>query len=132
MKYRRQVLDCLSDRPHLRLVETNVYSIPERLQEHDPNLFVVFNVKRQKFEIHTLANKDGQTFGMMYPHDTLDGRALVMVCKYDFRIRGRSIIREFEEHNAKVDRSSERQRKNDIRGIAEETRPYFKKLAWGV
>ena len=132
MKNRVKIMDSLHGKPHLRLVETNAYRIPERIQEHDPNLFVVFNTKRQRFEIHTLANKDGQTFGFMYPHDVLDARALFLVRKYNFHLRGRKLINEIEEQQERFERQIERQRRNELHGIAEEMYPYFRKIAWEV
>jgi len=132
MKNRDKIQDALRGKPYLKLVETNAYSIPERLQEYDHNLFVVFNTNRQKFEIHTLANKDNQTFGFMYPYDELDARALRLVRQFDVRLRGRAIERELDENNERLKKQIERQRKNDLRGIAEEMHPYFRNMAWGV
>lgn len=42
-------------RPWLRVVESSVLRIPERLAEVDPYLFLVFNKRQEQFEVHDAA-----------------------------------------------------------------------------
>ena len=59
-------------------VTSHVSSIPERLKEADPRLFVMLNVITQKFEIH-ISGQRGTTFGCELPYPELDARAIPYV-----------------------------------------------------
>lgn len=45
----------VSTRPWLRVMESSVTQIPQRLAEIDPHLFLVFNQRQQQFEVHDAA-----------------------------------------------------------------------------
>jgi len=123
------IRDKLIGKPYLRLMETNVFFIPERLRAYDDNLFVVFNTYKQWFEIHTLANKDGSTFGLCIPYPELDARAEYLVRRNNLRTRGRKVFTEMDEHNEKLEKSIERAKKNEREAMAKDMRPLVKKLA---
>jgi len=129
LAYERQINERLRGKHHLRPLFTSTYFIPERLSEYDPNLFVVFNTKKQRYEVHSLANK-GDTFGFVVPLNELDYRTLYLARKNNLRTRGKQIFREIDEANEKLERSNARQRDNEIRAIAEELKPVFAKVAW--
>lgn len=84
---------------NLILVENHVTDIPERLKEIDPDFFVMFNPKTQKYEIHKRV-LHGITLELNLPFDELDSRAI------DYLLNTRDVAKvhkEIEEHNAKLD-----------------------------
>jgi hypothetical protein len=119
----------LWNKPHLKVMESNVLHIPERLYEYDPDLFVVFNIRSQKYEIHSLANK-GNTHCVTVPWNQLDVRAIELFAKGDQRRRSfKEIIREIDEYNEKLERRHEKYRRDELNAMAREVRPVFKRLA---
>lgn len=124
-----QIYDRIGNKKHLKLITSSAYDIPRRLREIDSNLFVVFNVISQRYEIHSLANK-GNSFSLNVPFKELDARLENFIRKYDLKRHGNQIYRDMEKHNDRLERSKQRQRDNDLHGIAEEIHPYVKKLAW--
>jgi len=130
-QYKDKVNDRLRGKIHLIPVFTNVYRIPERLRTIDSNLFVVFNIKTKRYEIHSLANM-GDTLSLNVPFRELDARCEDFVKKYDLKRHGRKIYQELDKQNEELEKSMERKRKNDMLGRAEEVAPAFRKAAWGV
>jgi len=61
-------------------VTSNVYHIPERLKEIDPNYFVVFNTETQKFEVHH-SEQIGNTLALNIPYEELDARTIELIHK---------------------------------------------------
>lgn len=123
------IYDRLQGKPHLIPVFTNVYRIPERLKELDENFFVVFNTKKQMFEIHSLANK-GDTYGITIPLQELDARVFPIVRRANLRVRGKEIFREIDRHNERLKKSNERRNRDEIRALAGEVKSAFAKMAW--
>ena len=99
------------------------------LRQHDPGFFLVFNHNRQKHELHNLRNK-GYTHCLDVPDNKIDSRLEELIRHGSIRVRGDAVFGEIEEHNNAVIESEKRKRQNDIRGIAEDMYPYFKKVAW--
>lgn len=126
---RDKIKDRLRGKPHLIPVFSSVYSIPERLYEYDSSMFVVWNVTERRYEIHCLDHV-GDTFGMPVPYYELDSRIVERVKRSDLRLHGRDIFRQIDENNERLERSRERQRRNDINAAAREMAPAFRKLAW--
>ncbi len=114
------------DHPYLIEVETNVFSIPQRVKAYNKDLFVVWNAKHERFEIHNHANR-GTTFCFAVPYKELDCRVLELIRKGDVRNRGDSIYKEMHEHNRKLEEQNERERKHWIDTAVKESRPYFQK-----
>lgn len=126
---REEIKRRLWGKHYLRVLETSAYQIPERLYEYDPDLFVVFNIRSQKYEIHSLANK-GNTHCVTVPWDQLDVRAIELFAKGDQRRRSfKEIIREIDEYNEKLERRHEKYRRDELNAMAREVRPVFKRLA---
>jgi|GEM_PF-2034988 len=129
--YKIKVKDRLRGKPHLRPVYSNTYCIPERLRAMDSNLFVVFNTKTQKYEIHSLANK-GDSFSLQVPFRELDARCENFVMKYDLRRHGWQIYRDIEAENEERERAMEREQANRAQILASELHKPVRKLAyWG-
>lgn len=103
--------------------------IPERLEEYDSGLFVVLNLKNENFEIHSLDNI-GNSYSFTVPYSTLDARILHKVEQNDLKKKSlKAIVQEMDRKNDELERRNERRRRDDIRGIASEIKPMFKKLA---
>lgn len=132
LKQRRRRLEIdirLRGKPHLIVQETSLIHIPEQLYKYDPDVFVVFNTKSRKFEIHSLANV-GNTHCLTVPYDGLDERAMRMFAKYDQRRRSfKEIIWEIDQHNERLEKWEDKFRRSEINAMAREIRPVFKKLA---
>lgn len=74
-RHLRRYRAALAGRPWLHLVETNVYRIPERLNEMDRDLFAVFNFKQSVFEVHD-ASVPIPSMTRILDAEELDGRVL--------------------------------------------------------
>mgnify|MGYP001269110300 FL=1 len=129
LAYEESIRERLRGKPHLIPVFSNVFDIPERLREYGENLFVVFNTKKQYFEIHSLANI-GNTFCFTVPLGELDARTLYLVRKNNLKTRGKEIFREIDEYNERLEKANQNRRKDEIRDVAEKVHPAYKKLGW--
>lgn len=110
---------------HLSAIKSNVYFIPERLKEIDPSLFVVWNNKEGRIEIHSTENK-GNTFYMTVPFNELDSRTINHV-KRNIKLREEGMLNHIEEYNRKLEEKSDKSRRNMTKDIVNETRWYFQK-----
>lgn len=129
MNYKNEIEERLRGKHHLKPVFTSVYSIPERLKEYDPLFFIVFNTKRQKYEVHSLENPFN-TFCLTLPFDQLDVRTLRHVWRNDIRAHGKAIFKRIEEDELRAELQQKRQFKNWVEDVAKETRPLMAKSAW--
>lgn len=128
-KKRDDILHRLRNSHHLHLVEQSVYDIPRRLEEYDPDMFVVFNSRKQKYELHSI-QYSGETFQTTFQYDDLDARALRHVWENDLAVHGREIFRRIERDEEKQKKAKEREFKNWVQGVASETKSMFSKDAW--
>lgn len=128
--YENNVYERLQGKRHLQPVFSGgCYDITRRIREYDPALFIVWNVRKRRYEVHSL-NHRGNTFACLVPNNRLDARVEEALRRGDLRVRGKQIFREIDEHNERLERSSERSRQNDLLGLAEEMHPYFRRLGW--
>ena len=114
-----------SNHPYLMEIKTSVYHIPERLKEIDPSLFVVWNNRKHRIEIHSTENK-GNTFYMALPFNELDSRVIDYV-HHNMKAREQGLLRFIDSHNRKIEEKNERDKRNWIKDVAEETRWFVKK-----
>ncbi len=128
-KKRDDILHRLRNSHHLHLVEQSVYDIPRLLEEYDPDMFVVFNSRKQKYELHSI-QYGGDTFQTTFQYDDLDVRALRHVWENDLAVHGKEIFRRLEMDEEKQKKSKEREFKNWVQGVASETKSMFSKDAW--
>lgn len=63
------------DRAHLRVVTDDLYFIASRLKVIDPTYYVVYNLKRGRYEVHSDA-QGGGTLCFVVPYNELDARTL--------------------------------------------------------
>ena len=81
-------------------VRTSVYGIPERMKELRESLFVMFNTKTQRYEVHDSTQEDC-TLACELPYEELDARALLYVREMR-RERTEALVREIEAHNERM------------------------------
>lgn len=128
--YENNVYERLQGKRHLQPVFSGgCYDITRRIREYDPALFIVWNVRKQRYEVHSL-NHPGNTFACLVPNNRLDARVEEEIRRGDLRVRGKQVFREIDENNERLERSAERSRQNDLLGLAEEMHPYFRQLGW--
>ncbi len=60
------------------LIRNNVYDIPHRLKAIDDGYFVLFDLEKEKYEVHSTKNK-GDTFCLLIPYSELDARTIDLV-----------------------------------------------------
>ena len=111
--------------PYLAEIKSNVFHIPERLKEIDPTLFTFWNNKKQRIEIHCSENF-GNTLYMVVPFNELDSRIVDHV-RQNMRLREYGMLRAIEENNRRLEEQNERERKEWIKDVVNETRWHFKK-----
>lgn len=125
-----EVHERLQGKHHLQPVFSGgCYDITRRLQEYDKNLFIVWNSRRKKYEVHSLGHVFN-TYACDVPGNRLDARVEDAVRRGDIRVRGGKVFIEIDEHNERLEKSNERSWKTTLEGVAEEMHPYFRKVAW--
>lgn len=130
LAFEYQVAERLQGKHHLQpIFSGGNYDICRRLREYDPNLFVVWNSRRKKYEIHSLAHRFN-TYACDVPGNRLDARVEEEVRRGDIRVRGGIVFKEIDDANERLERSRERSRHNDLMGIAEELYPYYRQAGW--
>ena len=115
--------------PHLRLIDGDVLDISRRIREIDETLFIVFNLKRGVFEIHSTEHYP-TTYAWTVPYERLDERTLRKARENNLRVRGAEIFRDIDRHNERLEASLRRQQANDLEALAKETRSLFAEAAW--
>jgi hypothetical protein len=83
------------------LIEDSVTEIPQRLQEIDSNYCILFNRKKQKFEVHR--SDHAYTYCLTVPFSELDARVIDLVRQQNWQNQ-QTLLKEIEEHNAKLER----------------------------
>lgn len=123
------VRDRLQGKPYLEPVFSDCHDITRLLSEYDEQLFLVWNVRRQKYEIHSLANQI-LTYACDVPNNRLDSRIIAELRRGDLRLRGEEIFNEIDDHNDYIRKSAENRRKDQLVDAAECMQSSFAKLAW--
>ncbi len=86
-------------------VLSNVYDIPVRLKEVNRDFFVMFNTRKQNYEIHC-ASQPFDTHACTLPFDELDARALRYVREFS-RERTEHLAEEIDRYNEALDRKEQ-------------------------
>ena len=58
----------------------DMFNISKRIRNIDRNYYVVFNISKQKFEVHN-SSQIGSSYCLTIPYDKLDERTLKLVLK---------------------------------------------------
>lgn len=103
------------------LVDSNVFNIPERIRDIDPDYFVIFNPKTQKYELHH--RKQDVSFCVEFPFDELDGRAVEYVNETKIE-RIRSIKRQMEEKNRLIEEGQNKEFTDKVECMAKDIHKY--------
>jgi len=119
----------IQGKSYLRVIESSVLSIPERLEEYDPQMFVCFNSLLGEYEVHSLRNRERDTFALSIPYSVLDTRLLDRVAQRDQNRRPlKVILREIEERNEAIDKAKQKRRDDELHCMAKESANHlFKK-----
>lgn len=119
----------LADRPHLTPVFQSTTDIPQRVKEYDDELFVVFNNKNARFEVHT---KDGgeSTYNATIPYRTLDERTMRWLWRNDIRVHGMSIYDRILKSEETAKARKEKESRDHTIDFAKEFQSEFAKDAW--
>lgn len=121
----------LADRPHLTPIFSSTLCIPERVKEYDDEMFVVFNNRNGRFEIHT--KEAGQTtYNATIPYKQLDTRTMRWLWKNDIRVHGAAIHERVLKSEETFKKQKEKEQKDYIRDFATEFRGEFAKDAWNM
>lgn len=127
---KEDIYHLLKGRPHLTPVFSSALNIPERVKDYDPDLFLVFNQKNERFEIHSY--EAGETsYNATLPFKSLDARTLRYIRKNDIKVHGMKIYDRINESEKKAEQQKEKDKKNFIRDFASEFQSEFAKDAWG-
>ena len=102
----------------------DVFDITKRLKEIDRNYFVVFNTKKQKFEVHNKSQKN--TYCLSVPYNTLDIRTIFLTLK-SRRENIDKILEEIDVNNQKLEQENNRKIKDLCDFKAKEIFSYAKK-----
>ena len=86
----------------------SVYGIPERLKEFRESLFVMFNKRTQRYEVHDSTQLDC-TLACELPFDELDARAVLYV-RERRRERTEVLVAEIERHNEMLEEKGYQER----------------------
>lgn len=84
---------------NLLIIEGDTYFIGERLKEIDKDYFVVFNLIRNKYEVH-VKGQAGNSYAFTVPYPNLDERTINFALKTRSQNRDK-IIEEIEKDNEK-------------------------------
>ena len=104
-------------------VVSHAMDIPARLKELDEGYFVMLNVRTQRFEVWHRGEGEG-ILECVLPYDALDERTVRHVRQHRME-RMEQLIREIEEHNARLE---EQAKKKWLDEAGERTREAFSYL----
>ena len=110
-------------------INNDVFDICDRLKEIDYNYFIVYNTKKNRFEVHNSAQK--QTFCLVVPFNKLDAR-LVGYTRKTRRENAEKIIKEIEENNKKLEVECKRQQSDEMSWKLKEMYDYANNKSYDV
>jgi hypothetical protein len=117
-----EIRERLTGKRWLEVMETNVFNIPERVAEYDPNMFVCYNRALGEYEVHSLRNRDDNTHCLSVPWAELDDRTLKLIAARDLNRRYlKDIVREIDERNAKIETDRDARRRDEWGQVAKDT-----------
>lgn len=93
----------LLKKPNLRLIDSDLYHISQRIKEIGKGYFIVFNARTEHYEVHSTENLGWDTHCLTVPYDRLDYRTLQLCRETNVRIHGDRILKEMEANNAKLE-----------------------------
>ena len=82
------------------LITNDVLDVTDKIKEIDGDYFVVFNLTRKRFEVHSRRQR-GSTLALVLPYDRLDNRAVALTGKTRLA-NNLKRAQEIEEHNERI------------------------------
>jgi hypothetical protein len=128
-EFKDEVMRRIRNQKNLIPIFENVYDIPQRLNEYDSTMFVVYNHKKEQFEVHSLENK-GNTHCFNVENNRLDIRVLYRLYENDLRVHGKDIFRRIEQGEEKLRKQRDKEYRNFVRDFADEAQSMFAHDAW--
>lgn len=96
------------------IIDSDTFYISQRLKEIDETYFLVYNFTKQKFEVHSSAQKD--TYCLTVPYKVLDERTIDYVQKTNSANLDR-LIKEMDEENEKLQTKREKEAVNYLKEV---------------
>lgn len=85
----------------LKKIENDTFDICDRLKSIDEGYFVVFNTKRDRYEVHNSFQRE--TFCFVVPYKQLDSRTIDF-CLKTRRQNAAQIFEEIDKHNQDMEK----------------------------
>ena len=96
-------------------IQNDVCFISDRIKEIDKNYFILFNLLKNKYEVHYLGQRGG-TYCFTIPYDSLDDRTLFYTRKTKIENRA-EIIAEIDKQNEKIEKDSKKIIRNKLEEV---------------
>lgn len=78
-------------------IDSDVFDIIKRINEIDEGYFILFDLDKNKFELHNINQPN--TYCLTYPYDNLDERMISLIYKTNSRYID-NIIEDIDKNNA--------------------------------
>lgn len=111
------------------LIRSNTYDVPERLKCIDKGYFVVFNLSKNKYEVHNEDNI-GSSYCFTVPYDELDSRTVELCKRTNVSLHGDEIFKMIDRENARLEAEKKKKFADEIEARARYSRPLFAKAAF--
>lgn len=95
-------------------IHSDVFDINKRIKEIDESYYLVFNAKRQVFELHS-SDQPFSSYCLTLPQENLDERVLILARK-TLRQNQDKLIEEMEKQNQKIEKEKIEQIKRSLYG----------------
>lgn len=109
----------------LKRIYSDPFDICDRLKSINEGYFVVFNTKRNRYEVHNFFQAD--TFCFVVPYSQLDSRT-VDYCLKTQRKNADAIFAEVDKVNAELQKESEKTRREETAEKLERFKKEYKNL----
>lgn len=83
-------------------ISRDVFDIADRLREIDSNYLLMYNPRKQRFEVHR-QSQGRVSYELTLPYDRLDARS-VEFCLKTRRERAEALLKELDEENTALER----------------------------
>lgn len=90
-------------------IESDVFDIVKRIKEIDDGYYILFDLNKQKFEVHNC--KQSSSYCFTYPYDNLDERVFEMIYATNSKFIDK-IIEDIDKNNTKIEKNNENKRKD--------------------
>ena len=93
-------------------IYSDCQDIIKRLKEIDKDYFVVYNISRKTFELHSCGQEEG-TYCLSLPFDCLDERTIDLTLKTQSQKRD-ELIKELDAENERLEKSRKKNILNEV------------------